>query len=337
MRLMLHLLVLLVVVAALLFGYTRWQTGRIEALYPPVGSFVELDGYRMHVVHEAAEGGDLPPIVFLHGASGNLRDQLTAFRQPLMGRAELLFVDRPGHGYSERGGPENAYPDGQARAVAAVMDKLGIERAIISAHSFGAAIAASFALQFPEKTAGLLFLAPATHAWPGGVAWYYGVARSSFTGAAFTSLVSLPVGMGRVASGTRCVFAPNPMPADYAEETAPALVLRPSAFRYNATDVANLNAYVKGASRQYPDIDAPTIIITGTRDDVVAPEIHSRGLERDIADAKLIRIANMGHKPDYVANDLAVAAIEVLAGMERDLDGLADAVEARVADDDEKC
>ena len=45
----------------------------------------------------------LPPIVFIHGASANLQDQMVPLRPLLEGRAELLFFDRPGHGWSERG------------------------------------------------------------------------------------------------------------------------------------------------------------------------------------------------------------------------------------------
>jgi pimeloyl-ACP methyl ester carboxylesterase len=90
----------------------------------------------------------------------------------------MLFVDRPGHGYSERGGPENASPPARPMRLPALMDKRGIDKAIIVGHSFGGAIAAAFGVRHPEKTAGLLFLAPATHPWPGGIDWYYHVATA---------------------------------------------------------------------------------------------------------------------------------------------------------------
>lgn len=327
----------LAAVVAAAFTYTQVQSRRIEARFPPIGDFTDVGGYELHSVHVPAPAGELPPIVFLHGASGNLRDQMAAFAEPLKGRAEMLFVDRPGHGYSERGPETNAYPDGQAAAIAQLMEAKGIERAIISAHSFGSAIAASFALAFPEKTAGLLFLAPATHPWPGGVAWYYGVAKSSLTGPAFVNLVALPAGLRRVPTGTRCVFAPNPMPERYAEETGPSLVLRPRAFRANSTDVANLKAYVARTAPRYNEISAPTIIITGNRDGVVLPEIHSKGLARDIEGAELVWIDNLGHKPDYVANDLAIAALEKIAGINRDLQSMARALEKSIADDGVEC
>ncbi len=96
-----------------------------------------------------------------------------AFRDKLEGRADMLFLDRPGHGFSERGGPQNDYPDGQADAIAALMKKRGIKKAIIVSHSFGGAVAATFALNHADMVAGLVFLSPATHPWPGGIEWYY--------------------------------------------------------------------------------------------------------------------------------------------------------------------
>lgn len=326
-------LLVLAAVAALII-YSHVMARRIEARYPPGGAFFDVGGYKLHAVHiPAGASADLPPIVFLHGASGNLRDQAAAFRQPLEGRAELFFIDRPGHGYSERGGPENGFPDGQARAIAKAMEKVGISRAIISAHSFGAAVAASFALQFPEKTIGLVFLAPATHPWPGGVAWYYDVARNPVLGRLFAHAVALPAGKGRVEAVTHSVFAPNRRPDDYVEKTGPALVLRPEAFRANAIDIANLHGYVTRMAPRYGEIAVPTVIITGNRDRVVLPRIHSKGLASAIAGARLVEIDNLGHKPDYVVTDLAIAAIEMVAGRSQDLTALARAAERRIAGD----
>ncbi|MCJ8055467.1 alpha/beta hydrolase [Shinella curvata] len=319
------------------YAFTAWKARAIEQQFPNVGEMIDVSGFRLNsVLVPAGVKADLPPIVFIHGASGNLRDQMHAFRAKLEGRAALLFVDRPGHGYSERGGPENAWPDGQANAIARLMEKRGIDKAIIVAHSFGGAIAASFALEHPEKTAGLLFLAPATHPWPGGVDWYYDLARAPFVGWLFTRIVALPVGLSRIESGTRFVFAPNPRPNDYIDATAPALVLRPAAFRNNATDVANLLEYVRRVQLRYHEIHTPTVIVTGDTDGVVYEEIHSRGLARDIDGSELVWIHNLGHKPDYVVTDLAVEAIEQIAGAKRDLQESARRAEARLAKDHEK-
>ena len=80
--------------------------------------------------------------------------------------------------YSVRGMGESEGSDGPvslsdwASDLAGLMNTLGIQRAIIAGHSMGGAISQRFAIDFPEKVAGLLLLntssrvgAAATEAW----------------------------------------------------------------------------------------------------------------------------------------------------------------------------
>ncbi|MCV0394508.1 MAG: alpha/beta hydrolase [Rhizobiaceae bacterium] len=318
----------------LLVGITRIGAWMIERRFPPVGGFAEIGGARIHYLHVPAHAGaDLPPVVFIHGASSNLRDQMTPFRRLLEGRAELLFLDRPGHGWSGRG-VGNDTPDKQAGTIVGLMRHVGIERAIIVGHSFGAAVTTSLAVEHPEAVAGLVLLAPASHPWPGGgTSWYNDLAARPLLGRLFASTLAYPAAKLRIRAATDCVFSPNRAPAAYLDETGIELVLRPAAFRANSIDVAGLYRHVVGHAPRYPEIAAPTVVVTGDRDKVVYEEIHSEGLARDIAGARLVRVRNLGHKPDWVAPDLAIAAIETVAGRSVDLDAVARAVEARIADD----
>ncbi|MEQ9178882.1 MAG: alpha/beta fold hydrolase, partial [Nitratireductor sp.] len=200
-------LLALVLVAA---GVTRIGVWMTERKNPPSGSFATVNDTRMHFVHVPAADASLPPVVFIHGASGNLRDAMQPLRGLLEGRAEMLFVDRPGHGWSARGPAENATPAGQAKTIAALMDQLGIGRAIVVGHSFGGAVAATFALDHPRKTAGLVFLAAVSHPWPGaGTAWYYELTATPLIGYLFSETLALPGGVLRMTAATACVFAPN--------------------------------------------------------------------------------------------------------------------------------
>lgn len=314
------------------FLFTQWQSRQIAMRYPNMGELIDVGGFRVNSVHVPRPAtADLPALLFIHGASGNLRDLMTAFRKPLEGRAEMLFVDRPGHGYSERGDDANLTPDGQADAIARMMEIRGIGKVIVVGHSFGGATTASFALRHREKVLGLVFLSPATHPWPGGVDWYYDIASTPYIGALFCNTITLPAGLWRMRSGVESVFHPNPVPDDYLENAAIPLVLRPENFCSNARDVANLLLYVRRTQPRYNEITAPTVIITGDSDEIVYEELHSLGLNRDIKGSELIWVKGLGHKPDYVATDLAIAAMEKVAGINRDLRKLADDVERRVA------
>jgi pimeloyl-ACP methyl ester carboxylesterase len=325
------LLALLLILA----GATRVGAWLIERRHPPVGSFATVNGTRLHHVHvPAGAGADLPPLVFVHGASGNLLDQMLPFRPLLEGRAEMLFVDRPGHGWSGRGPATNDTPAGQAGTIAALMDSYGMEKAIIVGHSFAGAVLTAFGVLRPERVAGLVFLAPASHPWPGGgTSWYYDLSETPVVGRLFTETLAWPGGVMRLATATDCVFAPNAVPENYAQDAAIRLVLRPAAFRANARDVAGLFDFVEKLVPRYGEITAPTVVISGNRDTVVYEEIHSMGLARDIPGSELLWVENLGHKPDWIATGLAVAAIEKLAGKDRDLQAMARQLETRIATD----
>ncbi|MBN9219086.1 MAG: alpha/beta hydrolase [Mesorhizobium sp.] len=318
-----------------LVGVTRVGAWLIERRNPPIGEFADINGARIHYLHvSASANADLPPIVFIHGASANLKDQMLPLRPLLEGRAEMLFLDRPGFGWSQRGPGNNENPSAQANTIAALMDRLGIRKAIIVGHSFGGVVTAAFGREHADKTMGLVFLSPATHPWPGGAtSWYYDLTTIPVIGRLFSETLTYPAGTLQMADATTCVFSPNKVPDNYLAAASIPLVLRPSAFRANATDVAGLYDYALSAAPHYKEITAPTVVISGDRDKVVYARIHSVGLVRDIPGAELVWVHNLGHKPDWIAPDLVVGAIEKVVGKDVDLEAMARTVEARISGD----
>jgi pimeloyl-ACP methyl ester carboxylesterase len=320
---------LLLAAVLALAGCTRLQAGSIEASNPPVGDFAEIDNVRLHYVRvPAGPNADLPPLVFIHGASGNLKDPMVPFRPKLEGRAEMLFLDRPGHGWSTLGKGADDSIEAQAHTISKLMDRLDIRQAIIVGHSFGGAVTATFAVLHPEKVSGLVFLSAASHPWPDcDVAGYYDLTNTPVVGPLFSETLAAPAGSLRLHAGSKGVFSPNPMPETYVEDASIALVLRPAAFRANARQVGALCAHNGKFQPRYGEIVAPTVIVSGNQDSIVAEEIHSKGLAGDIKGSELVWVDGMGHKPDYVATDLSIAAIEKVSGKQRDLQSIARALE----------
>ena len=312
-----------ILVISALSGFTWLLARGVERRFPAHGDMTDVGGYRLHALHiKRPENADLPPIVFIHGASGNLRDQSGAFLSSLEGRAEMLFVDRPGHGWSERGGPHNAYPDGQARAIATLMERKGIDDAIVVGHSFGGVIAAAMALERPERVRGLLLLSSPTHPWQGGVDFYYRLVTMPVIGRLFCHLLVMPLGLLLAGPAVKRVFAPDLCVTDYEEDTAIPLVLRPRQFQANARDVVNLFDHIVVTAPKYRTMKTPAVILSGLEDTIVSPIQHSVALVEDMDNAELVMLEGVGHKPDYVATGLCTAALEKLSGAPVDLEAL---------------
>ncbi len=309
------LIALLVLVAALAF-FTAVQTFRIEARHPPAGRRVEVGGGAIHVLDRAAEGEERGAVLLIHGASGNASDMFVALAERLARRGfRVLSVDRPGHGWSDRiGGRAAASPVLQADVLRRAAEKLGVARAVVAAHSLGAITGLAMALDHPGFVRALVLIAPVSHPWPGGVAWYYSIGAHRLFGPPFRRLLSLPIGMAWMASAVASVFAPNPAPADFIKATGLRLVLRPCHFGANCEDVACAEAAVAVLSPRYGQIRAPTEVITGDSDGVVYAHIHSNGLARDIPGARLTTLAGVGHSPHHAAPDRVAETLQEAEG-----------------------
>lgn len=289
----------------------------IERTFPPIGEFKTISGAKVHFVDtgEVKNSDIRPAILFIHGASGNLRDAMTVYRPRLEAEFRLIFIDRPGHGYSQAFDGSND-PKAQAAALSGLLDELGVSKAIIVGHSFGGVVAGAFGVLCPEKTAGLVFLAPVSHPWGTGVDWHYDVGNMPVVGWLFSHLVIPTAGSYIYPKAIKNVFRPDPMPSDYKETSGTKLVLRPKNFYENAKDVARVHEHVEAFSERYREITAPTVIFHGDKDDIVSLEIHSiNGLSKDIEGSKLFILEGVGHKPDYVAADQIEAEIRRIGGV----------------------
>jgi pimeloyl-ACP methyl ester carboxylesterase len=171
MRMILILIASAAAVLGLLAVYTEIGVRRIERAHLPAGRFVDVTGGQLHLLELGR--ADAPAVVLLHGASGNLADMRVALGDRLAQRYRVILVDRPGHGWSARpDGSADASPARQATLIHQALERVGVARAIVVGHSWSGALATAYALAYPEAVSGLVLLAPVTHPWPGGVAWF---------------------------------------------------------------------------------------------------------------------------------------------------------------------
>jgi pimeloyl-ACP methyl ester carboxylesterase len=311
---MIFLLLAIVAILAAARAMTVLEAARIEAAHPASGRFVEVESGKLHLLELGASAHDDPvPIVLVHGASGNLQDLRLALGDRLAANRRVILVDRPGHGWSDRpGGVADASPARQATLIAEALARIGVQRFVLLGHSLGGAVASALALAFPARVAGLVLLAPVTHPWEGGIAWYNAILSTPVIGPIFAHTVALPLAVLLLDRGVASVFAPQPAPAEYVRRAAIRLLLRPAQFVANAQDIAALKAFVTAQSPRYGEIGAPTVILTGTADTTVSPHIHARAIAAAVPHARLIMLAGVGHMPHHVAVDAVVRAVAQL-------------------------
>ncbi|MFD0312864.1 alpha/beta fold hydrolase [Streptomyces flavalbus] len=141
-------------------------------------SILSLDDGDIHVCQDGPR--DAPALLLIHGSASSTRSW-NPLVPLLSGSHRVIRIDLLGHGRSAKPTDRGyALPD-QARRAGAVLDRLGVERAVVVGHSSGGAVATALAEQRADLVTALVlintgprldaFIAPRTDAiglarWP---------------------------------------------------------------------------------------------------------------------------------------------------------------------------
>lgn len=279
---------------------------------PPIGRVIEIEGQRLHVLDLGPSKASAPPVVLIHGASVNLRDMKIALGDRLAQSRRVIMIDRPGRGYSTR--PGDGWKLGrQAELIHAALAELGVERPVILGQSFGGAVALAYARAYHDEMTGLVLLAPVSHEWPGGVAWYNNVSGWPVAGFLLRRMVIPLYAPLAAKSGVEKSFAPDEAPPNYYEEAGVALLFRPGDFKSNASDLRHLKSEVIAMSGGYAVIQVPTAILAGENDTTVSPRIHAMALAREIPGASLEMFPDTGHAIHHAETAAVLRAIDAVS------------------------
>lgn len=224
------------------------------------------------------DSGAKPPLLLIHGFpldAAIWRHQMLAFGD----ERRVLAPDLVGFGASSAEGRPSI--DQHADDLAALLDQLGIARAIVCGHSMGGYVALAFQRRHPQRTAGLVLACTRAEADD----------EAGRAGRRATADKVLAEGLGPLAAAM--------LPKLLAEGASPELreELETILLRQPPSGAAAALLAMAGRADSVPGlsaIDKPSLVITGA-EDILIPPSASEFMAAAIPEARLCLVPGAGH------------------------------------------
>jgi pimeloyl-ACP methyl ester carboxylesterase len=146
-------------VAAKLLARPRdvdWAEHAGELRHAGSSRFAEIEGARLH--YQEAGAPDAPAILLIHGFTAFSLVWSEVLLPIAAAGFRVIAPDLLGHGFSEKPKSGEYTIESQARMIVSLMEHLGIERATLVGNSYGGAIAATCALDYPLRVEKLVLV-----------------------------------------------------------------------------------------------------------------------------------------------------------------------------------
>ncbi|MEM0934786.1 MAG: alpha/beta hydrolase [Pseudomonadota bacterium] len=281
-----------------------------ERLVPRPGRMIDVPGGALHVVEAGAK--DKPPVVLIHGLSGQLQHYTYAMTDLLTGDHHVIALDRPGCGYSTRETDDLAALAEQARMIWSALDTLGVERPVLCGHSLGGAVVLAMALERPDDVAGLALLTPLTHPVRKPHPAFAGLAvRSRLFRRLLAYTVAVPLAQRQARATLDAVFAPEPWPNDFVVRAGGALGLRPKGYVAASGDFMASGDDMVGLAARYGEITAPGAVLLAEDDALLSP--GEQGGPMAAHGFSVETLKGRGHMLPITAPEACVACIRSVA------------------------
>ena len=284
----------LLLAAGATFVGIAWAPDRpVESLVarwaPPPSRFVAIDGLQAHVRDEGVRD-DPEPVVLLHGTSASLHTW-DGWVGELKGTRRVIRADLPGFGLT---GPT---PDGRydigayTRFVVALLDALGVQKAVLAGNSLGGYIAWKTAVDHPQRVSRLILVDAAGYAFESAsVPLGFRLARIP----ALEPLIVRLLTRGMIESSVRNVYGDPSKVTPELVDRYYKLTLRAG---NRAAVVARFGQTRNGEfENQVARLKQPTLVLWGGRDRLIPPE-YARRFGKDIAGSTLVVFDALGHVP----------------------------------------
>lgn len=284
----------------------HYKTRQAERANPPQGSFVIIDGVRLHYT----DRGQGRPVVLLHG-NGSMIDDFDL--SGVVGLAttsyRVITFDRPGFGYSDRPRSTIWTPAAQAELIVKALRQLQIEDPVVVGHSWGAMVAMAMGLDHPDYVRSLVLLS----------GYYYPSVRLDVP---LLSIPAIPV-IGTVMRHTvsplltrllwpaicKKLFSPANVTSSF-RRYPKWMTLRPSQLRAAAAETALMIPAAMSMQKRYGQLQVPVVILAGVEDKVVDTAAQSVRLHQALHQSELHQFPGDGHMIHHLAPEEVMNAID---------------------------
>ncbi len=294
--------------AALLGGGWLWtpdlDRATLEAKYAaPPSEFIEVAGVRLHVRDTGPK--DAPALLLLHGFGSSLQTW-DAWAQVLQADHRVVRFDLPGAALTGADPTGNYSDERGVQIIAALMDRLGLQRATVVGHSMGGRLAWRFAAEQPQRVDKLVLVAPDGYASPG---FEYGKAPEVTP---LVRLMQYVLPRAVVAMSLRPAYA-DPRNMSEADLDRYDDLMRAPGVR--TALIARMQQLVLQDQAPFlRRIAAPTLLLWGSKDAMI-PVANAQDYLRDLPHARLVTLPGAGHLLQEESAAVSVAAVQAfLAG-----------------------
>ena len=286
------------------------DTVAARELADPESRFIEVNGLQ---VHYKTYGEGEPTFLLLHGF-GSSTFSWRHVLGPLGEEGAAVAFDRPAFGLTERplewAGVNPYSLEGQEALTLGLMDALNIPKAVLVGNSSGGALALRLALDHPERVSALVLVSPTLAAGGGAPAW----ARPLLSTPQMDRAGPLLMRQLGSDAGEELVRGAWSDPTKVTDEVLAGhrQFLRVEDWDEALWEFSKANRSTDLTPR-LSDLTIPTLVISGTDDAIVPPEVSERAAG-EIKNAQFVALEGCGHVPQEECPDAFLEAVNGFLG-----------------------
>ncbi len=280
----------------LVYGQTNQSVSNSDLLNIPAKKVNVGD---IDIAYKMLGKGD--PIILFNGASDNMNAWDPSFLNGISSNHTVIVFDSRGVGNTTAGSKPYSMQL-LANDTAGLLDALNIDKADVFGYSLGSFIAQQFAVMYPEKTNSLILVA-ATCGGKDGInqppefmKLQYEIVNKSLNNVPISqeemkSLVTASLGSGWIRLHPESLDIPTNMTFQQMKPGLPPDTMNNQNNVGHSWTASNWS----GACDELAKIAKPTLVITGTDDNLYVPHVNSFKIVEKIPGAWLVQIKDAGH------------------------------------------